>query len=214
MIPAFIAAVAIAALLVLSEIGWKHAHLKDEVARKFVHITTGTFIATLGFWVPYEWIMVLAVGFVAVNVLNRYTNYFHAIHAVNRKSWGDVLLGVGVFIAAWLEPSAWVFFAAIVQVSLADGFAAIAGVTYGKKHGEYYLFGQPKTYIGSAVFALISILTLSAVLFLNPYYADPLSLLPFAVILGLTLTFLENLAVFGSDNLVLPIATILCLGLL
>lgn len=214
MISAIVAAIGIAVLLILSEIGWKRFQLRDELARKFVHVTSGSFIATFGFWVPYRWIMVLSVGFILVNIINRYTNFFHAIHAVERKSWGDVLFGAGVFAAAWLEPSGWLFFAAIMQVSLADGFAAIAGVTYGMKHGRYYLFGQPKSVVGSLVFVSVSFVVLTAVLFLDPYFADPFSLLPFVLVLSLMLTCLENLAVFGADNLVLPIATILCLGLL
>lgn len=214
MVDALLAAAGIAAILIVSEIAWSRAHIYDELARKFVHISSGLFIATLGFWVDYPWIMVLAIGFVVANVVNRYVNYFHAIHAVKRKSWGDVLFGVGVFIIAWLQPSPWLFAAAILQVSLADGLAAVAGVTYGRKHGRYYLFGQPKSVIGSGVFLACSCLILLSLFALDPYFASPLSMLPVAIMLPLMLVCLENLAVYGTDNVLLPLATLLVLNML
>lgn len=57
MLNALLAAGGIAAILVVSEVAWKRAHIKDELARKFVHITCGVFIAFLPFWVSYPWIM-------------------------------------------------------------------------------------------------------------------------------------------------------------
>lgn len=214
MVNVLLAALGIAAILFMSEIAWKRAHIYDELARKFVHISSGLFIATFGFWVEYEWIMVLSVCFVIANVINRYTNYFHAIHAVKRKSWGDVLFGVGVFIVAWMEPSAWLFMAAILQVSLADGLAAVAGVTYGKSHGRYFLFGQPKSVIGSMVFLVTSMLILMALFLLDPYFADPFKMIPVALMLPLLLVCIENLAVYGLDNVLLPVVTVLFLNLL
>lgn len=214
MLQALLAALGIAVILVVSEIAWKKAHIYDELARKFVHISSGVFIAFLPFWVDYSWIMVLSIGFVIANVINRYTNYFHAIHAVKRKSWGDVLFGVGVFIVAWFEPSPWIFAASILQVSLADGLAAVAGVTYGRTHGRYYLFTQPKSVIGSFVFLVTSIIIIAGLFLVDSYFADPLALWPVVVMLPLLLVCVENLAVYGTDNVFLPVVTLAVLSLL
>lgn len=213
MIQAILAAAIIAAILGLSEVAWKKARIRGEVARKFVHITSGVFIAFLPFWVEYHWIMVLAVGFVVANLVNRYVDFFHAIHSVRRKSWGDVLFGVGVFAVAWFEPSPWLFAMSILQVSLADGLAAVAGVTYGEKHGKYYLFTQPKTLVGSAVFLGASALIIAGGLVASSYFVDPLQLWPLVAMLPLMLVCIENLAVFGLDNLALPLATLGVLSL-
>ncbi len=214
MVQALLAAIVIAAILGLSEVAWKKAHIQGELARKFVHITTGVFIAFLPFWVDYNWIMALAVGFVVANLVNRYVDFFHAIHAVRRKSWGDVLFGVGVFAVAWFQPNPWVFAVAILQVSLADGLAAIAGVTYGKEHGKYYLFTQPKSIIGSSVFLVVSALILIFGMVASSYFVDPAQMWPVIVMLPLMLVCVENLAVFGFDNLALPLATLAVLSLL
>jgi dolichol kinase len=214
MFEALIAAAGIALILVVSEILWSKVKIQDELARKFVHISSGVFIASFGFWVDYKWVMLLSVGFIVANIINRYTNYFHAIHAVKRKSWGDVLFGVGVLIVAWFEPSAWLFAAAILQVSLADGLAAVAGVTYGKKHGRYYLFGQPKSIIGSCVFVIVSGFILSIVFLFDSYFVDPVAMLPVVFLLPLLLVCVENLAVYGTDNVFLPVTCLYFLSLL
>ena len=213
MLNALIAAVVIAVILALSEVFWKKAHIKDELARKFVHITCGVFIAFLPFWVDYKWIMLLAVGFVVGNVINRYVDVFHAIHSVRRKSWGDVLFGVGVFALALFQPDPWIFAICMLQVSLADGLAALAGVTYGGKHGKYYLFSQPKSVIGSLTFFLTSIVILVVGLIADSYFVMPAQLWPLFIMLPLALVCVENIAVFGLDNLALPLVTLFVLSL-
>lgn len=213
MISAFIAVVILAVILVLSELLWKKLKFHPEFARKLVHITCGTFIAFLPFWIDYTWVMVLAVGFVVVNLINRYTKIFHAIQAVRRKSWGDVLFGVGVLLVAWFQPEPWFFAIAVLQVALADGIAALVGVTYGDKHGKYYLFSQPKSVAGSLAFLAVSAIVLIVGMFASSYFVDPLQLWPALIMLPLLLVCLENLAVFGGDNLVLPLVTLGILSL-
>lgn len=213
MIPVLLAVLILAAILVVSELLWKKLKFHPEFARKLVHITCGTFIAFLPFWVPYKWVMVLAVAFVIVNLINRYTTFFHAIQAVRRKSWGDVLFGVGVLAVAFFQPDPWIFAMAILQVSLADGLAAVVGVTYGDKHGKYYLFSQPKSIAGSVMFLAASALILVFGFAMSGYFVDPLQLWPALIMLPLLLVCLENLAVFGADNLVLPLATLFVLNL-
>lgn len=213
MLLAFIAAICIAAILLISEIIWKKFDLPEEVARKSVHISTGVFIAFLPFWVEYKWVVFLAVGFVVVNLLNRKIDTFHAIQSVRRKSYGDILFGVGVLALALIEPEPWMFAVALLQVSLADGLAAVAGVTYGKKQGRYYLFSQPKSVIGSAVFLISSMLIIAVGLSASTYIADATQLWPIILLIPLILMCIENLAVFGFDNVVLPLSTIALLSL-
>lgn len=148
-----------------------------------------------------------------VNLLNHKIKFFHAIRSVRRKSWGDVLFGVGVLAVAVFQPDPWLFAIAVLQVSLADGLAAVIGVKYGDKHGKYYLFGQPKSIAGSAAFLVVSAVILVAGLFASSYFVDPLQLWPALIMLPLLLVCLENLAVFGADNLVLPLATLYILSI-
>lgn len=213
MLQAFIATLVIAVILLVSELLWKRVKLHPELARKFVHITVGVFVAFLPFWVSYNWIMIMSVFFVLVNLANHRLKVFHAIRSVRRTSWGDVLFGVGTFSVAWFQPDAWLFAMSMLQVSLADGLAAVAGVTYGDRHGKYYLFGQPKTIVGSSTFVVVSALTLIFGFMLSSYFVAPAQMLPVALMLPILLVCAENVSVFGWDNLTLPLITLWALSL-
>lgn len=208
MLQAFIATLVIAAILLVSELLWKRVKLHPEIARKFVHITVGIFVAFLPFWVEYRWIMIMSVLFVFVNLVNHKLKIFHAIRSVRRTSWGDVLFGVGTFAVACFQPDPWLFAMCILQVGLADGFAAVAGVTYGDKRGKYYLFGQPKTILGSSTFVVVSAVTLVLGFMLSSYFVAPAQMLPVALMLPILLVCVENVSVFGWDNITLPIVTL------
>ncbi|MCA9348438.1 hypothetical protein KC867_03445 [Candidatus Saccharibacteria bacterium] len=213
MFNAFLATSFIGLVLFGSEFAWKRISVSDEFARKFVHIICGTFIAFLPFWVSYNWVIILAIGFIVVNIFNRYLHFFHAINAVRRKSWGDVLFGVGVLIAALFRPDTWLFAMAIMQVSLADGLAGLIGVTYGQKKGRYYLLSQPKSVIGSLTFLATSIGVMIVGIGFSTYFVDSIQMLPVIVMLPLVLTCIENISVFGMDNITLPLATLFILNL-
>ncbi len=205
MIQAMLAAAIVGLILLTSEYLWHRTHLKGEFARKFVHIVTGSFLAFLPFWVSYGWIMVLSVSFVIVNLINRYSGVFYSIHAIKRKTWGDVLFGVGIFVAALLRPEPWVFTAAILHVGLADGFAAVVGSRFGKYH--YKIFDHVKTPIGSFAF-----LVTSFAIILGVFYAADLSshysLWALLLFLPITTTLLENVSGYGADNVTVPLAVL------
>lgn len=213
MLNALIATIIIFVILVGSEVFWKRTKIHPEIARKSVHILAGTFVAFLPFWNSWFWVQVLAVAFTLVNFANHKLNVFHAIGSVRRQSWGDVLFGVGVLAVALFEPDKWLFAMSMLQVSLADGFAAVAGVTYGDKHGKYYLFGQPKSIVGSTAFVVTSMLIFTMGFSLSPYFASTLQLVPAIVMMPLLLVCVENLAVLGWDNVFLPVVTLGILSL-
>lgn len=213
MLSALLAVVIIFAILVVSEVVWKRVKVHPELARKFVHISAGTFVAFLPFWVSWGWVQLLAIGFTGVNLANHKLHIFHAIGAVRRQSWGDVLFGVGVLVVALFEPDQWIFAMSMLQVSLADGFAAVAGVTYGNKRGKYYLFTQPKSIIGSSAFVLMSFSVFALGITFSGYFVSTVEMLPLIVILPLLLVCVENLSVFGWDNITLPLITMGILSL-
>lgn len=202
MINAIIATGIIFIMLVLSEFLWRKAHIRGEFARKFIHIIAGTFIAFLPFWVSYGWVALLAMGFILANLLNRYTPLFHAIHAITRRSWGDLLFGVGILITALLRPNKWLFAGAILQVALADGLAAIIGSHYGKH--KYKLFDHSKSPIGTLAFYITSFLVLVFITKVGGVTAGD-GMLPLFLVVPATMTVLENVSGYGTDNVMLPL---------
>jgi len=211
MISALFATVSIFLILVLSEFLWRKAHVRGEFARKFVHIIAGCFIAFLPFWVSYGWIIILAVGFIFANLVNRYTEIFHAIHAITRKSWGDLLFGLSILAMAVWGPNKWLFAGAILQVALADGMAAVVGTHYAKK--KYKVFDHYKSIIGTATYFVASFVIMVFIVRLGEL-TSILSNIELFFVASISLTILENLSGYGLDNLSLPLGFVVIVKLL
>lgn len=211
MINAIFATAIIFVLLLLSEQLWKDKQIRGEFSRKFVHVIAGSFIAFLPFWNTYGWIALLALGFIAANLLNRYTKLFHAIHTITRRSWGDLLFGTGILLAALLRPNKWIFAGAILQVALADGFAAIIGTRYGKH--KYKLYGHTKSPIGTLTFYVVSLLVTALVLYFGGETVETHRIAALIVVPA-TLTAVENISGYGTDNVTLPLGFLVLLKVL
>jgi len=207
MIKAFIAAATIASILLVGEVLWRKSKLKGEFARKFTHIAAGTCIAFLPFYLDYGWVMLFGLGFVLANLLNRYTKTFKSIHAVKRHSVGDLMFGLAVMVCAYLSPPEWIFAAAILHVSLADGLAAVVGSKFGKT--SYKVFGFKKTILGTSIFLLTSLLIFSLVIFIGNLDQADVASLGLLLLMGPAITALvENISPYGLDNLTLPITVL------
>jgi dolichol kinase len=89
-----------------------------------------------------------------------------------------------------------------LHVGLADGFAAVVGTTYGKNN-QYKVFGQTKSLAGTATFYIFSLLITTAVVVLDHgAFASPLLIV---LLMPPLATALENVGIYGSDNLILPL---------
>jgi phytol kinase len=190
---------AVFAMLVLSELWWRYRKPHDEFSRKFIHIFVGSFAAFWPYYLDWNWIIILSAAFIAGVAASKFFNIFKSIHAVERPTWGEVMFAASVGILALITKEPWIYTAALLHMSLADGLAAIVGVTWGKK-SRYKIFGHYKSIIGSTTFFVVSV----AILTVYSLAASPLS--P-TVIIGTALlaTSLENIGVRGLDNLAVPL---------
>jgi dolichol kinase len=204
MIYILLSLVAIFVLLVLANYLWRNEFMRPEVARKFVHIIVGTFIAFWPFFMDFRTIQWLSIAMLIVVLASKYWSLFPAIHSVRRHTWGEVLFPVGVGIAALLTTSPWVFMAAVLHMGLADGLAAVMGVTFGKKTG-YTVFGQYKTIVGTATFWVVSMLVTFFVVWRSDLIIVSDITLPLLLMLPLAAAVAENFSPYGSDNLWVPL---------
>jgi dolichol kinase len=212
---AIVAAFIIALIVAASEVLWRTGKIKGEVSRKLIHIVAGTFIAFLPFWVDYGWIAVLALGFILVNVLNHALHMFEAVFNIKRQSFGDILFSVAILVCALAEPNKWIFMAAILHVSLADGLAALVGTYLGKFHGHYYkILRHEKTALGTATFTLISFFILAVTVYYSGLYTASTGVALTLLFLPLAATMAENIGIYGADNLILPILILVSLSAL
>ncbi len=203
----------IAAILFASEFLWRTRIFKrSETPRKLVHILTGVYIAFWPLIMSFAWIQALSILLFAAVYASKKRHVFRSIHSVQRLTYGELLFPAGVFIAATFAQSGWVYMAAVLHLSLADGLAALVGVRYMKRFG-YKVFGQPKTVIGTATFYITSLVIVAATMLLDPAaYGSNVQYV--ILLLPIGATCIENAAVYGTDNLFVPIAVIAILDTL
>jgi len=200
MIPLILTVAAVFALLVFNELWWRKTE-PTELSRKFIHITVGSFVAFWPFFLSWHQIIGLSVAFFIGVVASKYLHIFKAIHSVQRPTWGELFFAAAVGIIAYVTNSKGVYAAALLQMSLADGLAAIVGLRYGKKT-QYKVLGSTKSIVGTATFFVVSFTLLAGYSVLSG------AALPLALIAGLAFTasLIENLGIYGTDNLLVPLA--------
>lgn len=198
--------VAVFAVLVFSELWWRKHEVHGEFSRKSVHITVGSFVAFWPFYLPWWQIGALSIAFLLAVGISIKFNVFQAVHSVQRPTWGEVFFAAAVGVCALITHDAWMYAAGLLIMSLADGMAAVVGTRFGNSQ-KYLIFGHAKTLIGTLTFFVISFSILAAYSFFSPHE------LSLAWIAGISLlaTAIENLAVRGLDNLLIPVGAVLLL---
>lgn len=190
---------AVLVILIASEIGWREHWLKGEIGRKFVHITVGSFVAFWPFFMTWNQIRLLSLAFMIVVIISDRLKLFHAINSVQRPTFGEICFAAVVGLLTFVTHSKGVYAAALLQMSLADGFAAIVGTRYGRDN-KYHLWGHNKSVAGTAAFLVTAI----AILIGYSVWGSALSV-PVIVIGAAVAAILENLAPLGLDNLLVPL---------
>jgi phytol kinase len=196
-------------MVVTAELLWHFKIIRDELARKFVHITVGTFVAFWPYFMTWHEIQLMSLAFVIVIAISWKANVFRSVHDVKRRTWGELFFPIGIGVSALIMPPPIIFTAAILHLSLADGFAAIVGLRYGMVH-KYSIRNYTKTIAGTATFWAIST-TIVLVTVLVSQNGLTWPLLPLLVWLPLMATLLENVAVAGTDNIFVPLLIIVVL---
>ena len=204
-----IAAVGVFAILVVSELLWRFKVIQDEIARKFVHIGVGTFVAFWPYFMSWPEITSMSLAFLVVVAISRKRSVFHAVHGVKRQTRGEIFFPLGIGIAALLTPEPLIFTAAILHLSLADGLAALVGKHFGIMH-QYKIRSYTKTLAGTATFYLVSTIIITATVLIGGNIIT-WPLVPLLVWLPLAATVIENLAIAGTDNLFVPVLIIVVL---
>jgi phytol kinase len=194
--------VAVFALIAVSEILWRNRDIDPEYTRKFIHISVGTFVAFWPLFLTRNEIITLS------GALSSYFKVFTAIHSVQRPTWGEVFFALSVGVLAYVAQSGWIYLAALLHMSLADGLAAIIGTKFGRRT-RYYIFGHPKSAVGTVAFIVVS-----AVIFAGFFKFTPNPFTLWFIPITLTAAVIENIAVRGLDNLLVPLLVAVSLNLL
>jgi len=188
-------------ILMSSEIGWRRHWLKGEIGRKFVHVLVGSFVAFWPFFMSWTEIRALSLAFLVVVVISDRLKIFKAIHSVQRPTFGEICFALVVGMLTLVTSSKGIYAASLLQMSLADGFAAIVGTRYGSNN-KYHLLSHTKSVVGTLAFIITSATILAGYSAFSVH--GPLA--PGTAIFGvLGAAALENIGLFGLDNLIVPL---------
>jgi phytol kinase len=192
--------ISIFAVLVLSELWWRNHPVHEEFARKFVHITVGSFVAFWPYFLTHTEILLLSVAFLISVSISRALNIFSAIHSVQRPTWGEFWFALVVGLLALMPDHHHIYTVALLEMSLADGLAAVIGIRFGRKT-LYKLFGAQKSIVGTITFFLVS----TVILVIYSHVAPGASIAAWIIPISLAATIIENIAPKGLDNLLVPL---------
>lgn len=201
------AVLVVLAVLCASEWGWRRHWLKGELGRKFIHILVGTFVAFWPFFLTWNQIRLLSVAFLVSVIVSHYFRIFTAIESVQRPTYGEIFFALVVGLLTFITHSKGIYAAALLQMSLADGLAAIIGTWLGGNN-SYRLLGNRKSVAGTMTFLLVSF---GLLIGYGLFSAAGLSTAAAAVIC-VAATAIENLGAFGIDNLLVPLLITLLLA--
>lgn len=198
MINMIITVLAVLVVLLVSEFWWRKHIKHSEFSRKSVHITVGSFVAFWPFYLTWDQIRLMSLGFLIVVSVSKYFRLFRAIHSVQRPTMGELYFALAAGAVTYLTHDHWIYTTALLQMSLADGFAAVMGVRYGRQ--SYLVFGHRKSLVGTVTFFLTSLAILVSYTLVTPAHLGPMFMIGAAALAAIV----ENLAVAGVDNLLVP----------
>lgn len=164
--------------------------------RRIIHIGTASVAGAAPFFVSRDELVLICGVFMIVLFLGRPSGMFSAIHAVERHTFGDLYLPMGVAVAAmlFLPASLTAFQFGVFVMGISDPLAGLVGEKFGKH--SFAISGNNKSLEGSLAF-FISTLVLTLLFASASGY--PVILIP------AILTLVEFSLVYGLDNLALPI---------
>ncbi|MGF7229213.1 MAG: diacylglycerol/polyprenol kinase family protein [Candidatus Saccharibacteria bacterium] len=199
--------VAVLLVLLLAEYLARHTNMHAELTRKFVHMLVGTFVAFWPYFLSWRQIELLSLAMFIVILVSVKFTIFKAIHTTPSRVFGEISFAMVIGILALISSSKWIFMAAMLNLSIGDALAAIIGVLKGE-HNQYKVFGKTKSIAGTATFFIVSVAVMMLYVNLSRGSASFTTL--FVVPILATVT--ENVAVNGTDNLIMPVLIALILG--
>ena len=189
--------VTLALVVLLAEILWHKKVIKGESARKVVHIISGSLIAFTPYFITWSQVRIICWLSLIFFLVIKKTKLIKSWYDISRLSLGEVLAPATILVLAYFEPANVVFAAACLHVALADGFAALIGVRFGKSN-TYKILGNSKSIAGTATFFVVSVLIMMGVIIFGG--ADISISLGALLLVSSSTTLVENLAFSSLDN--------------
>ena len=174
-----------------------------EWSRKLVHIGGGAVVPLAWAFGIDRWVALPSAATITVlAALNHRHRLLPAIEDVGRASYGTVAYGVSITLLLLLfwPQRADVVCAGVLVMAVADGLAGLLGPRIPSP--SWRVLGERRSLAGTATMALASLV----VLLMVSQAAPPAPGLAVVLAIALVATALEQIALFGIDNLTVPLA--------
>lgn len=199
--------IAVFLILLVAEYLARRTNMHAELTRKFVHMAVGIFVAFWPFFLSWREIEILSSAFFVVILISIKLTIFRAIHTTPKRAVGEISFAMVIGFLALLSSSKWIFMVAMLNLAIGDALAAIVGLLWGEKN-QYKVFGKTKSIAGTSAFFVISLALMVVYVTASHDSANFTTLFMVPVIATIT----ENVAVNGTDNLIMPVLIALLLG--
>lgn len=197
-------------LLIILDFLHKKSLLNQLITRKITHALVGVLIVVASFYFASNiTLLIIAAVFAIINLYCIITGKLTSIHGKD-KSLGTVYYPISVFFLAFLfwDNNIIIFRISILIMTISDAFAAIFGEKYGKNH--FALIKDKKSILGAIVMFLSTLIIVFSALYLWQAI-DLLSIVYISIAVALISTAAELLSINGSDNLSVPVFSVLFL---
>ena len=203
----------VGAVLASIEAYARRSTLAAEFARKAAHVVIGLIAAALPWFMPFREVGIVAVIFMPVMLISRQQRWMPSVHGPERETWGELYFPLGILMAALVAPNQECFSFGVLVMTLSDAAAGIVGVRYGKRNlslGPKFLRAT-KTLEGTTTFFAVTFVLALAFLMTIGQAGTFIALS--ALVIALALTYIEAVLGYGLDNLFLPVAGALLIGI-
>jgi phytol kinase len=178
-----------------------------EISRKIVHIGVGNVIL-LAWWMDIPAWVGVSAAFVAsiVTLVSYWYPILASVSEVGRKSLGTFFYSVSIgILIAYFWPLGLPAHAVlgVLVMTWGDGLAALVGKRFGTH--LYQVWGMTKSWEGTGMMAIASLVVSSTILFWVYGFSWPIAMI--ALLVALIATGLEAFSKFGIDNLTVPLGS-------
>jgi phytol kinase len=180
---------------------WPHHR---EWSRKLVHIGAGP-VVLIAWWLGIDRAIALpaAATVTVIAALNHRFRLLPAVEDIDRHSYGTVAYGASFTLLLWLwwpaRPDA--VAAGVLVMAIGDGLAGLLGPMVASP--SWSVLGERRSLAGTAAMALAGLVALGVITLLPGSQPPPSAAL---LLIAAAATALEQFALFGIDNLTVPLA--------
>lgn len=211
-------------LFAFAELLYHIFKVKVEITRKIVHFGTGIITLLFPVLLTNHWyVLILCASFAIILVLSLKYSLLKSINAIKRKSYGSISYPISVYICYYFFISYKtkditfgngyiLFYLPILILAISDPIAALFGKRW--PYGKYKTGNETKTLLGSTIFLLTAFIISFCMLMLMCNTTNHLiKTLITSLALATITTVTEGLCTKGTDNLFIPLTTLMTLYL-